>query len=591
MRWLVSVLVAALVPFAGLPAEAQDESVEPFVDAQRWLVLPSRDLSTDTVGPAPSIEALHHTAEALRQELAIRGLSVWQADRASERFEVLGSAPAPEVSQSDIDLWVERSRAAVRYLARADYKAARRELLAAQRLADRAAAELNREAARAQQVLDTCLFMVRAYVETKNDAEARRQARECRHLVPRVEPSAFRHTPEVRELLAEVDREMASEAPGQLEVQSTPPDCLLRINGVDFGRTPVSGVELPTGMYRVQVECEAGQRGRIHRVGIESGANSFVFDAKLERAVRTRPVLHLDYRAREPAASRMEQARQVAAVLDGAALLMLSTPDPGTLRIDLDADGFVPASAWLPLHDGVAEPDDLRRGIDALFDGRSVDFTGPHPIARASWQAEVGPAVAVGAATATVTQAEPERARSVPRPREQRIAGWSLFSLGVASIGASVGLHVWRGTLGDDFTDSPSNLSAAQRWNDARIGVWTTAAFGGAAASAAMPLFLPDRERTPWWGWTLGALGLGLSGYAIYEGVTMTQCPEPYIASASAVESCVARGQEAGRLSLALAGAAPLLTVPLVYLFRPLRTQPSVTVKREGAMVGIRKTF
>ncbi len=591
MRWLVSVLVAALVPLASSPAEAQDDSAGPSADTKRWLVLPSIDVQPGTTDARPSVEALHGTAEALRQEIALRGFSVWQADRASERFEVLGSAPAPEVSQSDIDLWVERSRAAVRYLARADYKAARRELMAAQRLADRAAAELNREAARAQQVLDTCLFMVRAYVETKNDAEARRQARECRHLVPRVEPSAFRHTPEVRELLAEVDQQMASEAPGQLEVRSTPSDCVVRINGVDFGRTPVSGVELPTGMYRAQVECEPGQRGRIHRVGIESGANTFVFDAKLERAVRTRPVLHLRYGAREPVVERMEQAQQVAAVLGDAAVLMLSTPDSGTLRVDLEAEGFAPASSWLPMHDGSADPDDIRRAVDALFDGRSVDFTGPHPIAGASWQAEAAPAATVGSAAATVTQAEPERARSVPRPREQRIAGWSLFSLGVASIGASVGLHIWRGALGDDFIDSPSNLSAAQRWNDARIGVWTTAAFGGAAASAAMPLFLPDRERTPWWGWTLGALGLGLSGYAIYEGVTMTDCPEPYIANASAVQSCVARGQEAGRLSLALAGAAPLLTVPLVYLFRPLRTQPSVTVKREGAMVQIRKTF
>ena len=148
-----------------------------------------------------SVEALHLTAEALRAELALRGESVWPADRASERFEVLGSAPAPEVSQSDIDRWVERSRAAVRYLARADYKAARRELKAAQRVADRAADELNREAARAQQGSDTCSFMVRAYVETKNTADARQQARECRQLVPRVEPSAFRHTPKVRELL------------------------------------------------------------------------------------------------------------------------------------------------------------------------------------------------------------------------------------------------------------------------------------------------------------------------------------------------------------------------------------------------------
>ena len=83
------------------------------------------------------VEGLHTSAEALRQGLAVRGESVWRADRASERFEVVGSAPAPHVTQSDIDLWVERSRAAVRYLARADYKAARRELWANKKMKSR----------------------------------------------------------------------------------------------------------------------------------------------------------------------------------------------------------------------------------------------------------------------------------------------------------------------------------------------------------------------------------------------------------------------------------------------------------------------
>ncbi|MGB8221625.1 MAG: PEGA domain-containing protein, partial [Polyangiales bacterium] len=285
------------------------------------------------------VERLRAAAEALRQDLSVRGESVWSADRASERFEVVGSAPAPRVSQSDIDLWVERSRAAVRYLARADYKAARRELKAAQRLADRAAAELNREAARAQQVLDTCLFMVLAYVETKNGAEAHRQARECRQLVPRVEPSAFRHTPEVRELLAEVDAEIASEAPGALDVQSTAPDCLVRINGVPLGHTPLSNVELPVGTYRLQVECEEGQRGRIHRVRIASGPNLFNFDAALERVVRTRPVLHLRYDSVEGWTERMRDAKRVAGILGGANVLVLSGPSTDVVRVDLGADG------------------------------------------------------------------------------------------------------------------------------------------------------------------------------------------------------------------------------------------------------------
>jgi len=591
MRWLGCVFVAVLAAFTVPQARAQGGEGSASPESLRWLVVPALGGAADADSGGVSVEGLHTTAEALRQELAVRGRSIWRADRASERFEVVGSAPAPKVSQSDIDRWVERSRAAVRYLARADYKAARRELKAAQRLADRAAAELNREAARAQQVLDTCLFMVRAYVETKNNAEARRQARECRRLVPRVEPTAFRHTPEVRELLADVDEEMASEAPGTLEVQSTPSDCLVRINGVEFGRTPLSGIDLPVGAYRMQVECNEAHRGRIHRIGVVSGENVFAFDASLERAVRTRPVLHLQYGSVQAWGKRMDHASQVAAILGGANVLVVSGLSSKEVRIDLSAEGYKAASVWLGVRDGSPEAEDVRRAIDALFEGRSVDFTGPHPIARASWQAEMAPVVAVEAATGASTPADSERKSGVPRPRNQRVAGWSLFGIGVASIGASVGLHVWRGELGERFIETPANLNAAQRWNDVRIGVWTTAVFGGAATSAAMPLLLPGHERTPWWGWTLGAVGLGLTGYAIYEGVTMTSCPEPYVADQGAVRSCVARGQEAGRLALALAGAAPLLTIPLVYLFRPLRAEPSVSVRGQGAVVQVRKVF
>jgi hypothetical protein len=580
-----------LAAFTAVPASAQSEGASPSPEELRWLVVPALGGEADRSGESVSVEGLHTSAEALRQELAVRGRSVWRADRASERFGVVGSAPAPRISQSDIDLWVERSRAAVRYLARADYKAARRELRAAQRLADRAIDELNREAARAQQVLDTCLFMVRAYVETKNTAEAHRQARECRRLVPRVEPSAFRHTPEVRELLAKVDEEMASEAPGTLEVQSTPSNCLLRINGVEFGRTPMSGIELPVGTYRLQVECEEEHRGRIHRVGIASGANVFAFDASLEAAVHTRPVLHLQYPSPETWGQRMGHASQVAGILGGANVLVASGLSGGVMRVDLSAEGYEAASVWLAGGDGAPSTEDVRRAIDALFEGRSVDFAETHPIARASWRDQLAEGVAVAAVTAAVTEGESERKGGAPRPRNQRVAGWSLFGVGVASIGASIGLHVWRGELGDRFIETPANLSAAQKWNDVRIGVWTTAAFGGAATSAAMPLLLPNYERTPWWGWTLGAVGLGLTGYAIYEGVTMASCPEPYIADQAAVGSCVARGQEAGRLALALAGAAPFLTIPLVYLFRPLRAEPSVSVTGEGAMVKVRKAF
>lgn len=589
MRWRCCVAAGALALLTPFSVSAQAPGAPSDAEHERWLVVPARGGDIDVSAPV-RIEALHVTAEALRQELSVRGKEVWPADRATERYEIVGSAPAPRVSQSDIDRWVERSRAAVRYLARTDYKAARRELKAAQRLADRAAEELNREAARAQQVLDTCLYMVRAYVETKNDAAARRQARECRQLVPRVEPSAFRHTPEVRTLLAEVDAKIAAEAPGVLQVTSEPMNCLVRVNGVELARTPVSGIELPVGTYRLQVECDEDRRGRIHRISIESGSNTFSFDARLDAAVRTRPVLHLEYASREDWIERPSHARSLARTLEGAGALIVSSVGAGEVRVDLAAPVYEPASVWMRVVDGAPETEDTRRALTALFGGRSVDFTGSHPLARPSWQAERQKALASAVVPPPQTPIEPSH-RAVPRPRPWRMAGWSLFGVGVASIGTSVGLHVWRGNLGDDFAAMPASLNAAQRWNDARIGVWTTAAFGGAAVSAAMPLLLPEYAQTPWWAWASGVFGLGLTGYAIYEGVTMTNCPEPFVADGVAARACVDRGQNAGRLSLALAGAAPLLSVPLVYLIRPLRAKPSVSVSRSSAVVEIHGTF
>ncbi|MBW2507490.1 MAG: PEGA domain-containing protein [Deltaproteobacteria bacterium] len=593
MRWARFAVLAASLLSVSAPAAAQGEEAAARTPlGERWLVIPVRGAELDDDDEKRMrMEALHAAAESLRRELSARGEDVWSATRASERFEALGSAPAPEVSQGDIDRWVERSGAAVRYLARADYQAARRELRAAQRFATGAAEELNREAARARQVLDTCLFMVRAYVETRNAAEAHRQARECRQLVPRVEPTDFRHTPEVRALLAEVDAEIASEAPGSLDITSTPPGCLVRVNGVELGRTPLSGLELPVGNYRFQVECNEGVRGRIHRASIESGPGSLSVDAAFDRAVHTRPALYLSYDSTEAWDHRMGHAARVAEALGAAGVVAVSSLTAGEVRLDLHAIERAPASAWVAVREGMVDTEDLRRAFDALFEGRSVDFIGAHPIARGSWATRQGQRTAVVASSAALLESPEEPTPGVRRARARRVAGWSMLGAGAASIAASVGLHVWRGKLGDDFSAMPANLDAAQRWNDVRIGVWTTAAFGGAVTSAALPLLLPDYERGPWWGWAAGVLGLGLTGYAIYEGVTMTHCPEPFIADDAAASACAERGQEAGRVALALAGAAPLLTIPLVYLIQPLRVGPSVSVSGDGAVVKVRMAF
>ena len=192
-------IFAAFLIIATLTSNANAQAGEP------WLVVP-----TGTADSAWMQDATSQVRNALKKK-AIRS---WSASQSSDQFELLGSSPAPEVSDTDIENWVARSRSAVRHLARGDYDDARRELRQAQALADKAAEELNRKAVRARRVLDTCLYMVRALVETKDKPAARQHARQCRKLVPRVEPTEHRHTPDVRELLARVDRDLANESRG-----------------------------------------------------------------------------------------------------------------------------------------------------------------------------------------------------------------------------------------------------------------------------------------------------------------------------------------------------------------------------------------
>ena len=67
-------------------------------------------------------------ADGTRESLRAAGYAVPAAEAMTERFEQAISLPAPELSQRQIDEWVQRSTSAVRHLARADYEAARADL-------------------------------------------------------------------------------------------------------------------------------------------------------------------------------------------------------------------------------------------------------------------------------------------------------------------------------------------------------------------------------------------------------------------------------------------------------------------------------
>jgi hypothetical protein len=73
MRRLVCVFAAALAAFTAYPAEAQSNDPGASSDGLHWLLIPALAGASDIADADVRVEALHRAAEALRQELAVRG--------------------------------------------------------------------------------------------------------------------------------------------------------------------------------------------------------------------------------------------------------------------------------------------------------------------------------------------------------------------------------------------------------------------------------------------------------------------------------------------------------------------------------------
>ncbi len=501
--------------------------------------------------------------EAVVRQLAPLGAS---PENAVGRFEQRHSSAPAEVSNDDVDRWIEQSRAAVRHLAQTDYARARDALLEAQALSERAAEALNREAELQRHVLDTCLFMVRAFLETRAIESAEAQARECRRLVPRGAISRL-HTPEVRELMRRVDHQLMEEEPGFLRVDADRAGCVVRLNGIDFGRTPFEMHDLARGEYRVQVECDEHVRGRVHRVQLEANGTRIAVDTRFDAAIRTEPVLHLRYAdAASEATARAADAVSVARAAGAREAWVvtpiyddLEAPAPAYLRVDrfrvgrvveLGATALLPAPAEgeRPFHEPVAHA-----AREALASGRSVDLRS-------------GTALVLDEAPAYPTGIGGDDAAPASRGRRAvRGLGIGLVSAGVGLFGASAGLYFRRAELGDAFEREDPwafQLGVQEAWLDARVPLLGTGAGASASLGAGVALLLasvPRERAVPGWAWGAGAVGVGGVAAGLVDFLRADICPRDTVAT----PVCVPGSEQRDRALLAMLGGLSLATVPL----------------------------
>ena len=525
----------------------------------------------------------------------------------------------PEVSESDLARWVASSRQAVRSLARADYDGARSALAQAEAVTDRALAELNREATRARQVLDTCLYLVRSLEETEQHQRAVEQGYACRRLVPRGEPTLTQHPPEVRAILEEVDRALSQMPGARLRVVSEPAGCAVRLNGLDFGVTPLLTEDLRPGEYRVQIEC-GDRRGRVHRVELTRAGAELRVDAATEALLGTSP-LRIVVGAIDAAV--VAQVARVGRIAGAGEVWLVEESGSGRRRV-------------LTLHriDAAADrelavvrtgPRSLPLALASLRQGRSHDWTTDREIERAEEESAVAPSTpradaqvrprdeellgvralppepppapepAHAPVEAVAAEASPAR-RPGPDHTAENWVGAAAIALGLGAYATSWALWDQRGgfygkRLAVAEPTDVDYLARQTQWLDAQLPVWAAAAGGAVLWSIAVPLtFGPDRE-VPWWSWILGGLGAIGTGVGVAVIASTTLCT-------SAVEldqPCVDAASQQDLGFLTLAHAVPFLAFPITHLVRAASrsgdVQAGVEVSRGRAMLGIGGTW
>jgi hypothetical protein len=256
--------------------------------AESWLILTSSLADDDH-----SIEAPGALAAALSARLDSHKLM--SGKQARTYFEQRGSSAPVAVSHSDLEALAHDAQLALYHVASGLLSQARRDVSRALLRADKALESLNRESVSARQVLDACLFLVRAHLMAHQHAEALEQALECRRRVPELQPDPKMHPPDVIGLVAEAEAELRLRDPGSLRVESEPAGCTVYVNGRGLGQAPLELPQLSPGEYRLQAECVGGEVGRVHRTVLGPGRLVKRIDPRFDSAVVTSMDVSLRY--------------------------------------------------------------------------------------------------------------------------------------------------------------------------------------------------------------------------------------------------------------------------------------------------------
>jgi hypothetical protein len=605
---LVLSLTCLLVTTAGVGVARAQEG--------EWLILPS-----SVAHEAEGVPTSRRAAQQLARALASGTPRLFAPERARARFEQRGSTAPLMVSHGDLDALARDAQMALYHVASGLPTKARQDVERALSRADKVLESLNRESLAAQQLLDACLYLVRAHLQINDRQRARDQARECKRLVPDIEPDGTMHPPDVIGILAEAEAELRIREPGSLRVESTPEGCAVYINGRHLGESPYELPQLGPGEYRVQAECEEGRAGRVHRVTLGTARVIKRIDTRFDAAIQTSLDIALRYDSAEAQrvhayADALEVGRTVGVAEVLLALPIMDEKGQATTLVQVDRirmrDARLVGAVRLSVdNSGAIEAEALAGAARDLRAGERRDYASAPPVPIADLYAVAAAPPAEGRVRVAGNGGSPgSRSDAAPVPASSPSA---------ADVATSAALAARAGPAAESVLHSvpPSDDRAARTRHPSTLGI-VLGATGGAATLVSWALFvrqlglergysdqkshgedysatlsdLNGSEYTPLIVGAAGSLVLTASLPWLLPDSASRKLPPLAIASGAFGGAMVIvgtvyviRGMTCDQFDiegrckdmlamahlgpLLLAGAAPFLAVPLVYLLRP----------------------
>jgi hypothetical protein len=552
--------------------------------AEPWVVVPVV-VATEQEARLEGTHAARPLAEALAEHARVVPFAA-----ARERFETRGSSAPVAATHSDLDQIARDAQLALYHVAMGLYGTASSDVERVMQRADRALESLNRESLAARQLLDSCLFIVRARLQARKPEAARAQALECRRLVPDIEPEAAVHPPDVIGELAAAEATIEMQSPGSLRVTSEPSGCPVFIQGRNLGQTPLELPRLSRGEYRVQVECVPGQFGRVHRVTLGPSRTVVHVDSRFDSAVQSSDTVSLRYpndalEKKYAATHAVEIGRAVGARY--VALVMPERQVAGRVRItafEVESGKWL-ASVLAALDDANA----LRSAsaaAEALVAGRSLDFT-VEPPAPLSAPVELEAPVALAAPVS-----ERSNALSLDAPAQKDESGgpgvlaWSLGAVGAVAHVIGWGLYAQQLALEADYRkvrDLEDTAEAERRLDNIEafeLAPLLTAFGGSALMTASLPMLLPDTGSAspPVLGYVAGGAGVAIAGAGAYLLIAGGSCDRfDALGRCDDVPATTRLG------AMLISASLPLLSIPIVYWVRGLGVSDDTAVALEGS--------